>query len=241
MTLPSQRMGRGAIWGLALGALTQTIYFATLHRAESIPSLASLPAAGALTAWMGVLFFLAFLSRVRLPGLSAIVGFVAFLSVFAGSLAADLDSAAADVTAGSVPHAHVLLASAGLALLGIAGLSGVFFLLEHRRLKAKRKVAAAYPMPSLEALDRVNLVALSLGFPLLTLGVVTGSLWLRHEQGVLWMGTSHETWTVIAWAIYGGLLAARFAGQQGARQAAASAVVGFAFLLFAVVGVELFS
>ena len=34
-------------------------------------------------------------------------------------------------------------------------------------------------------------------------------------------------------------LAARFGGQQGARQSAASAVAGFAFLLFAVVGVEI--
>jgi ABC-type transport system involved in cytochrome c biogenesis permease subunit len=134
----------------------------------------------------------------------------------------------------------VLLASAGLALLGIAGLSGLFFLLEHRRLKRKRRVAASYPMPSLEALDRVNVVAIGIGFPLLTLGVVTGALWLMNERGVLWLGTDHETWTLIAWAIYGGLAAARFAGHQAGRQAAASALAGFAFLLFAVVGVELF-
>jgi hypothetical protein len=39
-----------------------------------------------------------------------------------------------------------------------------------------------------------------------------------------------------AWAIYLGLVALRFGGRQGARQAAASALAGFAFLLFAVVG-----
>ena len=96
-------------------------------------------------------------------------------------------------------------------------------------------------MPSLEALDRVNVVSLGIGFPLLTLGVVTGSLWLMNERGVPWLGTSHETWTIVAWAIYGGLVLARFAGRQAGRQAAASALAGFAFLLFAVVGVELFS
>jgi ABC-type transport system involved in cytochrome c biogenesis permease subunit len=92
-------------------------------------------------------------------------------------------------------------------------------------------------LPSLEALDRVNALALAAGFPLLTLGLMTGMLWLRSAQGVLWLGTSHEVWTVIAWAIYAGLATARFVGHQGARQAAASAVAGFGFLLFAVVGI----
>ncbi len=239
VTLPSRRMERGAVIGLALGACAQTVYYATLHRAESAPELASLPAAFGLTAWMAVLFFLAFMGRLRLPGLASIVGFTAFLSVFVSSLGRSFGAPGEMATEGGLPHAHVLLSSAGLALMGIAGLSGLFFLLEHRRLKQKRKVAAAYPMPSLEALDRVNLISLGIGFPLLTLGVVTGSLWLNNERGVLWVGTSHETWTVIAWAIYFGLAVARFAGHQAGRQAAASALAGFAFLLFAVVGVEL--
>ena len=240
VTLPSRGMERGAVVGLGLGAVVQTVYFATLHRAESAMPLASLPAAAGLTAWMAVLFFLVFMSRVRLPGLAAVVGFAAFLSVFVSALAAGLGAPAETATEGGLPHAHVLLASAGLALMGIAGLSGLFFLLEHRRLKQKRLASkAAYPMPSLEALDRVNIVSLALGFPLLTLGVVTGMLWLDAERGQPWLGTSHETWTVIAWAIYAGLVVARFAGRQAGRQAAASALAGFVFLLFAVVGVEL--
>ena len=39
--------------------------------------------------------------------------------------------------------------------------------------------------------------------------------------------------------IYAGLVVSRFFGRQVGRPAAASAVGGFAFLLFAVVGVEL--
>jgi hypothetical protein len=44
---------------------------------------------------------------------------------------------------------------------------------------------------------------------------------------------------VIAWAIYAGLVMARYAGRQGARQAAASALAGFGFLLFGIVVVGL--
>ena len=64
--------------------------------------------------------------------------------------------------------------------------------------------------------------------------------WLESVQGAIWTGSGHESWMLVAWAIYGGLVAARFAGHQGARQAAASAVAGFGFLIFAVVGVGAF-
>ena len=77
------------------------------------------------------------------------------------------------------------------------------------------------------------------GLPLLTLGVGTGSAWRHSVSGGAWSGSDHETWTIVAWGIYAGLAVARVAGRQGARQAAASAVAGFAFLLFAVIGVEL--
>jgi ABC-type transport system involved in cytochrome c biogenesis permease subunit len=135
----------------------------------------------------------------------------------------------------------VLLASAGLALLGLSGLAGLLYLAEHRRLKAKRPLPAGLELPSLEALDRVNRVSLAAGFPLLTLGVVTGMIWVDAVSGSLWSGTRHETWSALAWAVYAVLVAARFGAHQGARLAAVSAVAGFLFLCFAVIGVGVFA
>jgi len=237
LVLPAPRISRGAVWGLLLGALVQFVGFATLHRLDSPPSLVGLPPALSLMAWMAVLFLLAMMWWLRLPALTAVVGPLAFLAVFFGSLgrAQPLDPA----VGGAWPHAHVLLASAGLGLLGVAGLAGLFFIVEHRRLKAKRSPLSQHGLPSLEALDRVNTVALSVGFPLLTLGVLTGMVWLKGDSDVYWRGGSHEIFTLMAWLIYGGLVSVRFLGGQGARQAAASAVAGFGFLLFAVVGLRL--
>jgi ABC-type transport system involved in cytochrome c biogenesis permease subunit len=249
LSLPSGRILRGSRWGLALGALAQALALATLHRLDPAPRLTDLSQAIAFTTWVGVIFFLGLSTRYRLPGFVPPLGLVAFLAAFGTTLRSDQPvagrhypqlSAAAEAT-GSLPHAHVLLASAGLAALGLAGLAGFFFLLEHRALKRRRSLRRRIPLPSLEALDRVNRTALVLGFPLLTIGVVTGALWLEVRAGRFWSGTLHETWTAIAWVIYLGLVGLRFMGHQGARQAAASAVAGFAFLLFAVVGVGLVS
>jgi ABC-type transport system involved in cytochrome c biogenesis permease subunit len=135
----------------------------------------------------------------------------------------------------------VVLASAGIALLGVACVAGLAFLFEDRRLKAKRRAHRRLRLPSLEALDRVNATALATGFPLLTVGVLAGMMWVQAENGRPWTGTVHETWSVIAWAIYGALVVARFHAHQAARQAALSAVAGFVFLFVAVIGVGLFA
>jgi ABC-type uncharacterized transport system permease subunit len=219
------------------GLVVQVAAFATLHKADPPVPLTSLPAVVSLVAWLSVIFLLVLMRRFRLPGLVAAVGPLAFLSVFVASLGLDGAGNAEHSGTGAWPHAHVLLTSAGMAVLGLAGLAGLFFLVEHRRLKSKRPVPASIRLPSLEALDRINVVATSVGFALLTLGVVTGMFWLQDSLGRIWMGTTHEAWMVIAWAIYAGLVLIRFVGRQGARQAAASSLAGFAFLVFGVIGV----
>jgi ABC-type transport system involved in cytochrome c biogenesis permease subunit len=233
----SSRMERGAAWGLALGAVVQGAAFATVHHLENAPPVTALPMAVSLMAWVAVIALLALMWRLRIPALAAVIGPVAFLAVFVAALRLVDRPEIGIVPSGSWPHVHVLLGSAGLGLLALAGIAGAFFLVEHRRLKAKRGLAGGGMLPSLEALDRVNAISLAVGFPLLSLGLVTGVLWLQAAYGRLWSGTSHEVWMVIAWGIYAGLSLARFVGHQGARQAAASAVAGFAFLVFAVVGV----
>jgi ABC-type transport system involved in cytochrome c biogenesis permease subunit len=241
LVLPAPQIGRGAVFVLALGTLLHALAFASLHGLDPMPSLTSLSMAVSLMAWMTVLALLVLMWRVRLPGLVAAVGPLAFLAVFVSALRAPSTSPLREGSEGSLAHAHVLLASAGLALLAMAGVAGVFFLVEHRRLKARRPARSVVKLPSLEALDRVNRVALAIGFPLLSLGVLTGALWLQSSKGRPWQGSEHEIWTMVAWGIYAGLAAARFAGRQAGRQAAASAVAGFAFLLFAVVGVGMFT
>ncbi len=239
LALPAARLARLSAWLLVTGAALHALGFLLLHRSQPPVPLTDLPAAVSLMALLAVLFFLALLLRVRLLGLLVLVAPAAFLGVFFAALRLPYAGAASFGGAGSWPHAHVVLASAGFAFLGVAGLAGLLFLTENRRLKAKR--LAPLPLPSLEALDRVNAAALALGFPLLTLGVLTGVFWVQAESGQLWTGSAHEFWTVIGWAIYAAIASARFAGRQGSRTAAATSVAASAFLLFAVVGVGLFA
>ena len=241
LALPAPRLGRVSLMLLGTAALAHSLCFGAMHSGTSTPALTELPAAVSFMALVGTVFFLVLARRVRLVGFVMLVAPVAFVSVFVAGLS--LPKVAPEVAApgGSWGHLHVLLASAGLAALGIAGIAGGFFLTEHRRLKAKRPLKVRFRLPSMEALDRVNSVALAVGFPLLTLGVITGVFWVEQDSGRIWTGTAHEIWSVIAWAVYAVVVSLRFATRQGSRQAAASAVVGFAVLFVAVIGLELFT
>jgi ABC-type uncharacterized transport system permease subunit len=238
LALPDARLARLAVWALALGALVHAVGFAGLHWLDPPPALTTLPAAVSWMAWLGVVFSLVLLRRGRLESLAGLTAPFAFAATLYA--AAGIPGATPPLSAGSGgwPHLHVILASAGLSLLGVAGVAGVLFLAENRQLKAKRGGSLRRPLPSLEALDRINVVALALGFPLLTFGVVAGMIWSDALTGRPWDGSAHATWTGIAWAIYLGLVLARFGMGWRGREAAACAAAGFAFLLFAVVGVE---
>lgn len=237
VAVPRTRFLRAAPWVLAGGALAHGLAFARLHTLPNPPSLTHLPSAVSLSAWLAVLVSLVLLRRARFGALVAGIAPAAFVAVFFASLSLPHLTPAPPSDMGSWPHLHVIFASAGLALLGVAGFSGVLFLAEDRALKAKRPPAWRTRLPSLEALDRVNAATLAGGFPLLSAGVVAGMLWTQGETGELWVGGAHATWSALAWAIYAALVLARFAGGWRGREAAACAAAGFAFLLFVVVGV----
>jgi ABC-type transport system involved in cytochrome c biogenesis permease subunit len=238
VALPAPRANRVAVGILVAGAAVHALAFLQLHRQDPPPPLTRLPFVVSLSAWMAVLFFLGAARFTRLSALAVRVAPAAFLGAFATSLATPGVASLAARTSPAWSHAHVLLASGGLALLGVAGGAGLLYVAHHRRIKAKRGLGGL-PLPPLEALDRVNVVALCVGFLLLTLGVLTGVMWVRATQGGFWTSDPHASATLVAWAIYAVLLGARFGAGQGARRSALSAVAGFAVLLFAVVGVGL--
>jgi ABC-type transport system involved in cytochrome c biogenesis permease subunit len=231
---------RAAVGVLAAGAIAHGACFTLLHAAAPAPPLTHLPSALSFMAWVGTVGFLLLAWRARLAGLVALVAPVSFLGVAAAVFSGPAVAVGPEgmPSTGSLPHAHVLLASAGFALLGLAGLAGLSFLVEHRRLKRKRPLAGAAGWPSLEALDRAGAFAIAVGFPLLTLGVIAGSLWQHSASGAYFSANPHETFSLVAWAIYGALAVVRFGARQPAARCALASIAGFAFLGISVLGVE---
>jgi len=236
--LRSRRWLNGAIGALLVGAVLHTLALWSIHTEQPPPAVTQLPFAADFMAWVGTVFFLALIVRVRGRGLVVLVAPTAFVSVFAGSLAAPGPEPAVELASPLWSHLHVLLASGGLALLGLAGAAGVLYLVHHRAIKAKRIDASRSILPSLESLDRTNTLALGAGFLLITLGLLTGMIWLHTVEGRWWPGDRHANATLAAWGVYAAVVVARYGTRLGARQCAIGSAAGFFIMLLAVVGVE---
>jgi cytochrome c-type biogenesis protein CcsB len=89
-----------------------------------------------------------------------------------------------------------------------------------------------------QEMDDLIYRAIMIGFFLLTLGILTGAVWAESAWGLYWSWDPKETWSLITWLVYAGLLHARLArGWQGKR-IAVLAVVGFLAVLFTYFGVS---
>ncbi|WP_221252458.1 c-type cytochrome biogenesis protein CcsB [Desulfuromonas versatilis] len=93
--------------------------------------------------------------------------------------------------------------------------------------------------PSAKILDDLNYKAIMVGFPMLTLGIITGAAWANYAWGTYWSWDPKETWSLIVWFIYAAFLHARFTRGWVGRKAAYLSIFGFAATLFCYLGVNL--
>ncbi len=114
---------------------------------------------------------------------------------------------------------HVLVNLVGVALFVLAGAAATLYLVQERRLKHK-KLRHIGGLPPLDTLDRAVHRFLVLGFPLLTIGVISGTFFAYQlESGsfdeIMRIVLGYTTWLLIA-AV---LLLRTAAGWRGRRSA----------------------
>jgi cytochrome c-type biogenesis protein CcsB len=134
---------------------------------------------------------------------------------------------------------HVTLAFLGNAVFAVAFIAGIMYLLQERMLKSKKFSGLFFRLPSLDTLDSINYRCLTLGFPLMTMGIVSGAVWANSALGSYWRWDPKETWALITWFLYAALLHGRLAIGWRGRKAALLAIIGFFCLLFTFIGVNL--
>lgn len=93
--------------------------------------------------------------------------------------------------------------------------------------------------PPARILDDLNYRAIMIGFPLLTLGIITGAAWANYAWGTYWSWDPKETWSLIVWLIYAAFLHARITKGWVGKPAAWLSIVGFMFTIFCYLGVNL--
>jgi cytochrome c-type biogenesis protein CcsB len=131
---------------------------------------------------------------------------------------------------------HVATMFIGMAIFALAFCAGIMYLLQERQIKSKNFGLLYRRLPSLEVLDSLNYVCLTFGFPLITIGLISGFVYAGAVWRSFWHWDPKEILSVVTWLIYAVLLHERLAVGWRGRRAAIMAIIGFSVILVTFVG-----
>jgi ABC-type uncharacterized transport system permease subunit len=130
---------------------------------------------------------------------------------------------------------HRVTAYGGAVAFAIAAAAGAMYVWTSRRLREKRSVWPQFG--SLERLEHLTMTSVTLGFALLTIGMITGGIKMIGEG----QRTSHAKIVLacIVWLVYAVVLHAPINPSFRGRKVAVLSVVGFLVMLGTIVTVLL--
>jgi len=123
---------------------------------------------------------------------------------------------------------HVLVNVVGIALFTLAGAAATLYLVQERRLKQK-KLSRVGNLPPLDTLDRAVHRFLLIGFPLLTVGIVSGTFFAYQLE----TGTADEVMRIVfgyaTWLLIAAVLLLRTAAGWRGKRSAYGTLLGLCF------------
>lgn len=87
-------------------------------------------------------------------------------------------------------------------------------------------------------LDTWSYKSISLGFPLLTIGIIAGAVWANEAWGSYWSWDPKETWALITWLVFAAYLHIRLIKGWSGKGPAILASIGFLFIWICYLGVN---
>lgn len=202
---------------LVLGTVLHLLHLVTASQIAGVSPIESLPFALSLSALMTNVIYLLMRERAGIGAMGVVVAPLALMFLlaeqFVGQREADPE----------LPRLllgiHVTTNLLGLGLFLLAGVAAVFYLVQERRLKNKRSFAGLR-LPALDRLDQAKHRLLLAGFPLQTLGVVTGALFISMLGDTSASALLRALLSFLTWAVVGGVLVTRATlGWRGRRSA----------------------
>ena len=91
---------------------------------------------------------------------------------------------------------------------------------EAKLLSPSNEISELGKLKLLQSLDNWSYRIIGLGFPFLTIGIISGGVWANEAWGSYWSWDPKETWALITWLVFATYLHARITkGWEGKRTA----------------------
>jgi cytochrome c-type biogenesis protein CcsB len=190
-------------------------------------------------AWCIVLIFFMLQFRYKISLLSSFIMPIVFVLMLSSSMLPREMKPLSPVLHSYWLGIHTVLAFLGNAAFALAFGIGAMYLVQEHHVKSKRLGGLFERLPSLQTLDEINYRLITLGFPLLTLAIITGALWAESAWGSYWNWDPRETWSLVTWFIYAIILHARLIAGWRGKRAALLSITGFLTILIAFFGIKL--
>ena len=217
-----------AVAATAAGFLSHTIALGIRLKEGGYVPLANFHEAVSFFSWAMVLAFFWVEIRYHLEILGSFILPLAFLSLISAAALPSEMPALNPSLRNAWFGIHTVLSMLGVSAFTIAFIAGIIYLIQERFLKSKRLNTLYDKLPSLDLLDQWNRRAIFFGFPLLTLGIISGALWSQYAFGTLWgKNNSKQVLSLGIWFFYLLVLHGRLNIGWRAKKAAHLAIIGF--------------
>jgi len=191
-------------------------------------------------AWTIVFLYLLIERRTKNRSLGAFATPLAFLAMAYASYSPTISSRIQPLVPALKSNwliAHVLTCFFGYAAFALAFALSLMYLLKKRE-KIEGSNMLIRIIPDSSVLDDMNYQMVVIGFLLLTLGIITGSVWAHSAWGTYWSWDPKETWSLITWLVYAALLHSRMVRGWRGNKLALLSIIGFSCVLFTYFGVN---
>jgi ABC-type uncharacterized transport system permease subunit len=129
--------------------------------------------------------------------------------------------------------AHIILIFTGYAALVLSFGASLLYLVQERRLKSKQPTTLISFLPALEVIDQIGYRSLLLGFPFMTLGLLTGLVVAVTTYGHMDFLDPKILLSLLMWAVYMVMVFTRWNSGWRGRRAAVLATFAFVAALAA--------
>jgi len=227
---------RTSYWILVVGFVFHTTFLGFRYYSLGTAPVLNFKSALSFFSWSIICAYLVFQLKFRLMVLGSFVApFAAFLMIVSTAMPW-IEGPVKPIYKSLWFTVHVGTIFMGNGLFAIAFLAAIMYLIQEHQIKRKR-FGSFYPrLPSLATLDGINYHSLIYGFPFLTVGMITGSIYAQYALGTYWQWDPKEVWSLITWLFYGALLHERLVAGWRGRRAALMSIFCFCILIFTFVG-----
>jgi cytochrome c-type biogenesis protein CcsB len=195
--------------------------------------------------WAIVAYYLVMRRRYQARALPAFILPLVYLFTLASllmpeksePLSAALEGAiTANLVTRIIHPVHITLVIFSYAAFVVTFVCGVMYLVQEHELKAKHFGAAFQRLPALNTCDEIGYRSLTVGFVLLTLGVVTGIVWNNQRDGRYWHNDPKEVMALVTWLVYLFIMHYRLTADWRGRRVAWLSIAGFVVVMLTWLG-----